>query len=227
MKIPLSIIATFYLYSLTEISVAQIDTIRNSLYINPSQLIFREIMLTYKKRINHKLTIGISLGYRPEKKSQPEIKGICHGICGDYKLQNMGNPHYNAITFSLTPELFFWGLTELSFSCDIFNRYWWFDSKYVEYNNVEGYRFKATRTEKVNVLGIKILVNKRHTLFNLSKKVEVLINGYGGIGYRVKFFSFESWNGTINDQEIEYDKTTGIIHLPSVHVGAKIGIGLK
>ncbi|MCF8298340.1 MAG: hypothetical protein K9J13_12410 [Saprospiraceae bacterium] len=228
MKITLSLIFLIIINLLPSSSQAQLDSsnTRGYLYINPTQLLFREVIISYERKLSDKNTIGLSLGFRPSRKSKAEIDGIVHGMGGDYELQNMGIPFYNAVYISVSPKFFIYKKhPDTYLSCELFNRYWWFNNKYVEFNNVEGYRFKATRTERVEVIGVKLLYGQTNNKVTLKNKT-IYYNIYQGIGYRAKLHTYESWNGTINNIPIVHHKTSGALHLITFHFGIQIGLGI-
>ena len=161
-----------------------------------------------------------------KKNPDPDINGIVHGQGGDYSLQNMGNPFYDAVFFSFGFKKFSKKNLKNYFGIELFNRYWWIENKYMEFNNVEGYRFQGMRTEYVEVIGLNLL-GGYESRFRISKNLLFIINYFGGIGYRMKSYSYQTWNGTIGDKPVDYKIEKGILHLPTINTGIKIGIGIS
>jgi hypothetical protein len=203
------------------------DSITHQNYIEfkPFQLLFRELILEYERPINQKWGYGLGIAYRFDRNHVPEFSGGSTGLFGAYQFQNMFNPHYKALYFCISPKRYFDGNKFLSL--DIFYRYWWCDNKYIIFNNVEGYRFNAIRTDKVSVYGLKILFNSRQRLYKFTTNFESIITLYAGLGYRFRTYQYESVGGTINDRPNIYKKENGQEHLPSIHIGLKLGFGFN
>lgn len=217
----------FFLFN-ANILFCQNDSLLNSIYVNSTQLLFREIILTYERLKLLKHSYELSIGYRPGKKNpDPDINGLVHGFGGDYSLQNMGNPFYNAIFCSFGLKKFSKRNLGSYLGVELFNRYWWVENKYMEFNNVEGYRFQGIRTEYIEVIGLNLLAGHEQRLIRISKNLLFIINYYGGIGYRMKSYSYQTWNGTIGDKPVDYKIEKGILHLPTINAGIKIGIGIN
>jgi hypothetical protein len=202
------------------------DSILHHNYIEfkPVQLFFREFVLEYERHVNQKWGYGLGLAYRFDRNHIPEFSGVI-GLFGEYQNQNMLNPHYKAFYFCISPKRYF--NKNKFLSLDIFYRYWWCDNKHIIFNNVEGYRFNAIRTDNVSVYGLKILINSRQRLYKFTNNFESVMTLYAGLGYRFRTYQYESVGGTIRDLPNIYKKENGQEHLPSIHLGLRLGFGFN
>jgi len=202
--------------------------------ILPTQFLFLDFPLTIEKVFKRE-TLGLTVSYRPSPQSSGEIRGG-HGLFGYYLDQSFRNSMYNCFTVGLNSKYFLSKRKKLFLDANLFYRYWWFDNKNCHYDNVEGYRFNATRTENQNEYGFKLLFGNSFQIKTKSK-VKPIIDLYCGLGLRYITYVFETFNGTINETYYSYKKETGnnwsaaqdriTLGSPiSVQGGVKIGIGL-
>jgi hypothetical protein len=196
----------------------------NYIEFKPFQLLFRELVLEYERPINQKWGYGLGLAYRFDRNHVPEFSGGSTGLFGDYQFQNMFNPHYKAFYFCISPKRYFNKHNFLSL--DIFYRYWWCDNKHIIFES-RWSNFDAIRTDKVSVYGLKILINSRQRLYKFTTNFESVITFYAGLGYRFRTYQYESLGGTIFNLPNIYKKENGQEHLPSIHLGLRLGFGFN
>ena len=201
------------------------DSIAHQNYIEfkPFQLLFREFVVEYERRVNQKWSYGLGLAYRFDRNHVPEFSGVT-GLFGEYQNQNMFNPHYKAVYFCISPKRYF--NKNMFFSLDIFYRYWWCEDKPIIFESRRD-NFDALRTDKVSVYGLKILYNARQRLFKITNNFESVATLYAGVGYRFRTYQYESFGGTIYNLPNIYKKENGQEHLPSIHVGLRLGFGFN
>lgn len=201
--------------------------------ILPSQFLFYDFPLTIE-RVYNRTSLGVIISYRPSTQNGGEISGG-HGLFGYYLDNNFQNKLYNSYTVGFNTKYFLNKIKTFFLEGELFYRYWWFDNKNCYYPNVEGYRFDATRTERQNVYGFKLLLGNSMQLKTKSK-VKPILDVYVGVGFRYKTYVFETYNGTINNIYYSYKKETGdnwgdahqrvSLGMPfSIQCGIKIGIG--
>ncbi len=191
------------------------------IYIKPTQFVMLDFPVMVE-RVQGKMAYGVMGSFKPATRNSAEVKGLAKGLFGGYELQNMGNPLYNAITGGLYAKRFH---HKTSYVClELFYRHWWFDNKQGSYDNIEGYRFNGLRTERQNVVGLKVLFGE--TIVNtrfLGKRF--LLDIYGGFGARYKSYRFETTNGTVWDLPNSDGVDKGVSRSLSLHFGLNIGIG--
>lgn len=193
--------------------------------IDPKRLFFREISLTYEVPIKGTFALEAGLGYRFNRPhAGPEIKGIGSGMFGGYDIQQMANPHLQAISMSVAPKWYVPGKA-MFLSTMLFSRYWWCDKVRASYDNVEGYRFDALRTERIGVIGGKLLVGTTSKPRDVLSRVNYLMTVYAGIGWRWKDMRYQSWDGQVNDEPVVYLEEHYRQNIPSLHGGILIGFG--
>jgi hypothetical protein len=172
---------------------------------------------------NQKTRYGIFLSYRPGTQSSGEVKSAGSGSAGGY-----GQPHYNKLytsyTVGLYQKTYFKKNRSNYFEADVFYRNWSFKNKQAFFNNVEGYRFDGTRTENVDVYGLKLLLG--HTVFLSPKenKCRFYLDIYGGLGIRYKQETYETVDGYIYDEYYAYKKDKFNSTPIGVQGGVKFGI---
>lgn len=198
----------------------------------PTQYIFHDFPLYFEKAIKRK-AFGLTVSYRPSLKNSGEIHGGA-GLAGYYIDQNFLNAMYNAITVGLNAKYFLHKRKNMFLEADFFYRYWWFNNKNCHYDNVEGYRFNATRTEKQDVYGLKFLFGNSFQSKAKSRN-KLVLDLYCGVGLRFKTYVFETRNGTVNDIYYSYKKETGSTASPQGRImsgipvspqgGIRLGIG--
>lgn len=196
----------------------------------PTKFLFIDFPITFEKVFTRK-TLGLTISYRPSTEKNGKVNGGA-GLAGYYSDQNFWNHLYNALTLEINSKYFFTPSEKLYLEGIIFYRYWWFNKKYAEYDNVERIVevFNGTRTERQNVFGIKLLFGKSF-LFKTKFKLKPVMDLYCGLGIRYKTYVFETFNGTVGYVYYNYyverfdNFTWGDGITPSIQLGIKIGCG--
>ncbi|MES2734616.1 MAG: hypothetical protein V4714_22905 [Bacteroidota bacterium] len=220
-----NILLTLIIWALVQkISFGQDSTrTKYRITVTPTQFVLLDFPLSIE-RVFKRHTLGLTIAYRPSTKNSGEVHGGA-GLAGGYKDQNFRNPMYDATTVGLNSKYYFNKKKHLFLDATVFYRYWWFDKKDCEYKNIEGYRFKGTRTERQQVVGFKLLFGRSFQPKTKSK-IKPIIDLYCGMGMRYKTYVFETFDGTVSDAYYTYYKETGGGWLPSIQAGVKLGIGI-
>jgi hypothetical protein len=196
------------------------------IYLEPGQLFVREFVIGVDHRITDRFQLGVAFGYRPPRADAPrELDGFEEvAFFSAYMLFPMLNPHATAFLWRMQPAWRFGerrrGLIEAQF----FHRRIWFDRTPLE-ADIGGIQFLADRAERWNIYGLKLLVGGGGPVARIGPNSSLVITGFGGIGYRRKFYRFESWNGVVDLRPIEYLLERGGLGFPSIHLGVRVGVG--
>jgi hypothetical protein len=140
------------------------------------------------------------------------------------------NPFYTGYKISLTPRLYLDEENNWFLSSELFYRNWSKKRGYLEFDGSEieeSYSFAGDRKENVNVYGFKLLFGFSEFMLQLGKRSEFNFCAFTGLGWRTKSYEFETWNGTINEEQVAYVKETGTKQALSFHLGLLIGIGFS
>ena len=192
----------------------------------PFQYIFHDFPISIEKRFDRH-TIGLTFSYRPDTKDGGKA-GEGQGFLGGYKMRNFWNPLYQAVTFGINSKYYFPRMNNWYIDTRLFYRHWWFDDKYAYFLDAVGYSFDGLRTERQNVFGLKLLFGRTFAI-NTQTRVFPLIDIYGGFGTRYRFYDFVTRNGTVNDvfHEHLHERGNYWMRIPSLHLGVRIGIGVR
>jgi hypothetical protein len=202
--------------------------IKYDFFIKPLRLFSGEFVGGYEKIFNENISTSLLFSYKlAVKKTDKTVNGWCRGACGDYKFQNSVNHHYNALGVGLAPS-FYVLFPNFYISPEVGYKYWWFDRKQVLFDNAEGYSFDALRTEKANDLVLKLSIGFTYEQpqWRFKNKIPIF-NVYGGLDYRSRNFTYESWGGTVNDEPNIYKIEKGNQKMVFPFVGFSVGIGVE
>lgn len=94
------------------------------------------------------------------------------------------------------------------------------------YDNDLGFRFDGIRTDRVNVLGCKLLVGEIFDLYQ-NKYVSLNFCPYFGIGFRYTFYQYEIFEGTVNDKFYSYLKVNDEDWYITPQIGFMCGVGFR
>ena len=184
------------------------------------------------ERLFRRQAVGITLGYRPATARGGSISDYPFAA---YMDMNMQNSLYNAFTLGGSSKYFLGKQSNLFLEAELFYRHWWFTDKVCSFNLANAYRFSGTRTERQNVFGAKILFGS--TLIRpSSNRIKMVVEIFGGVGFRAKMYHFETRNGTVKDKYYTYyveegnwknaPTDIGFLHLVTPQLGVRLGIGL-
>ena len=206
------------------------NSVNYSISTNISQYLFLDFPVTFEKYYNRH-TIGLTLSYRPSTINSAVISGGYGAVLGTgYTNQNYHNYLYNAMTIGLNSKYYLTTHTNKFYiDVNVFYRYWWFDNKHATYEkNVENfseYHFDGIRSEKQNILGLKLLMGQTR-VFREGHKIRPIINLYAGLGLRYKMYSFETFNGYVNDDYYAYKKDAWSEWTPTIEFGLNVGLAV-
>ncbi len=212
----------FMLYSFSALAAEEDQKEVLRLTTLPTQYLFYDFPFIVEKRF-HAMALGATFAYRFSTEDGGQVNGIS-GLLGDYINQNFWNPMYSAVTLGMHAKYFLGQQKTWFLEPGVFYRYWWFDNKEVQYDNVEGYRFDGTRSETQQVYAFRLLVGSDIAIRS-SSKVKAVMEWYCGLGFRYKTYLFKTYDGTVNDQYYTYKEDVGSVWKPSIHLGIRLGVG--
>jgi hypothetical protein len=172
---------------------------------------------------NKKARYGIFLSYRPDTQNSGEIKSRGTGAAGGY-----GKPHYNKLYSSYTVGLYHkrylnkYSTTFLE--ADVFYRNWSFKNKQASFEDGRGYWFDGTRTENIDVYGLKLLLGETIFLSPKKHKRRFYLDVYGGLGVRHRKETYETFDGYVNDVFYTYKKDVFSNTPIGIQGGVKLGL---
>ncbi len=207
---------------------AQDSLVKHQFFIQPYQLLFRELAVGYEHVFSNRFALSISGSYKfqnPRADTLFQTSGS-GTLGGSYTSEKLFNPFYNAAGISISSKYF--TSNNVYFSAEILYKYWWFDKKWVRYDNVECYSFDALRTERVEDVNLKLLVGYRieKPLF-FYKKWSSVIQFYGGLSFISRKYTYESWGGTVAREPNIYAYETQRVPVITPFFGCTFGIGLS
>jgi len=190
----------------------------------PTELLLGNIPLTVEK-VYKRRTLGLTLAYRPSYQSSGNVSSAGSGLAGDYEYQYAMNKIVQGAYVGINSKNYIFGAhRKFYIDPELFFRRWWCNNKNESFSNVEGYHFNATRTESINVYGLKILMGYSF-VFCKTKAHKIVMDTYFGTGLRYKTWNYESTNGTVNGVYYTNKTDSGNSFLPSVHLGVQFGVG--
>lgn len=194
--------------------------------IQDAQLYFN---LSFEKVITKNKTMGVSLGFRPILKDSGKALSGDTGGWSTYQMNNFQNNLYSSFTIDLFMKFYFGHQKKSFLMPDVYYRVWWFDEKDCWFTGYGGiiknhyqYSYDGIRTEQQHLIGLKVLYGRTYKI-NKNGSFRPVIEPYAGMGLFVKSYTFQTYNGTVNDVYYNYHKETGIGLYPSFHVGLNVG----
>lgn len=204
------------------------DTLRVKYRITtiPFQYIFNDYSFTFEKLYKNRLTLGLTLGYRPSTQKGGKLEFRTTGMFSDYTYQNYWNRLYNATTVGINSKYYLSRFNAQYIEGYLFYRLWWFDKKDFTYQGQDDdIYWSGIRTEKQQIYGMKLLMGQTLQLKS-QQKIRRIIELYYGVGFRYKTCRFETENGTFyNSQFLPYKLEIQKFWTPTFHLGLKVGIG--
>ena len=116
------------------------------------------------------------------------------------------------------------GLPQLGLrKLDGFIRQWWFDRKTVRYSNVEDVTFDGIRSERTDVLALRLLWGTAsEPKFKAGRNSANVLEFFGGVGYRWKSGSWVMHTGTYQGNPV-YEYAGGEdSEMPTLHFGVRL-----
>ncbi len=164
----------------------------------PFQLIYNEITLNVEIPISNRFDISFGGGYvkNTNKRNENTFSGG-HGSVSRYTNQNFLNPFLQSYKLDLGVKYYLSQQRNFFINFNLFYRKWWLDNTFLMYDDNLGYNFVATRTERVNVVGGKLLIGNNIDLY-AGKNFSFNITPYIGVGFRYKLNYYKSI-GIVND----------------------------
>ena len=197
----------------------------NGLYVLPTQLIFPELLLSYERFVKDGLSVTFSLGYKLPVGKGDTLRPFGHGLMAIYEYQYMLNEFSNGLYLGVAPSFYSKTNKTLFFSPEIFYRHYWFEDKKLFFDNEQGMRYNAIRTERNHVLGLKLLVGGNSKIV-VSPKKAIGFKLYAGLSTRYKFYKYTNVDNVLEDGHlIPFEVKQGTAFWPAaLHLGLKIGL---
>ena len=199
----------------------------NGLYILPTQLIFPEVLLTYEQFIRPRVSISYSLGYKLPVGKGDKLQTVGSGMFADYEYGYIFNEYSGGIYVSLAPS-FYDKWRKFYFQPELFYRSYRMNDKRLSYNNIEGGSYNSLRSEKIDVIGLKLLMGFNN-MIALTDRTAINIKAFGGLGIRVKSYSYQNIDNQViqpDDQVVivPFEEESGNLVVLSFQLGVKIGV---
>ena len=169
---------------------------------------------------------GLLLSFRPSTQDSGRVKSGGSGAAGGYGHRYI-NRLYMAYTLGLYHKLHFGEELAFFLETDVFYRNWHFDKKPAEFNDGEkiSSSFKGTRTENVDVYGLKLLLGKAVVIGKKKeRKFQPSLDVYAGVGVRYQEETFETFNGTVGETFYVYKIDRNNYVWPSPHLGVRFSL---
>lgn len=221
------------LFSLCFFCEAQTERDRVHLVrFQPFQLFVREFSLEYELPLGTKISLGIGAAYRVSQTG--EGLGLFRNVYSElfsYEYLQAVNPIYSGYKFNLTPRLYLDEEHSWYLASEFFYRNWSKGRGQAEFLGTEisdgGYTYSGDRKENIDVIGLKVLFGFSYFFMDIGNRTEANVTIFTGIGLRSKTYTYETWDGRVNEKEVDYLKETGSKRMISVHLGVLLGIGFS
>ena len=187
---------------------------------NPTQYFFSGFNVSVE-RVQGRSLWGLDLSYRPAYCSGCEVKGAS-GLWGSYLLQNFWNHNYQAFTLSLYPKFYFQNLSGY-FSLQPYWRHWWFNRKPTDWDNIEGHSFSGVRSERQDVMGIRILFGSTSLKRKLGNST-FFIDASAGPGIFISQGRFRTYQGFVDGNSYPYHEEKRYSGMLSIHFRLQLGL---
>lgn len=186
------------------------------------------MLLNLNARVYHvsgRWSYGFHGGYRPSISAGGELKPGT-GLGGDYADLNWRNWLLQAFTVGPCIRRGMRGGGFVEF--DGFYRAWWFNRKYIRFNNVEDISFDGLRSETTRVRALRLLWGGSSApRFRDGKRSAIIIEGYGGIGYRWKDRSWRMHSGIHNGEIVQEQPGDADSSSPTLHLGLRLSLVVR
>lgn len=189
--------------------------------LKPIDVLYKDFTL-YTGFGNDNYRVGVITGFRPSTQKDGEVINNIVGLGGSYHNSRHFNDLYNAYTIGFYFKRLLFN-SPIFFESNYFYRHWYFHDKQASFDNVEGYRFNATRTESTKVHCIKLLLGKTFVR-QTDKKLKPYIDIYAGVGLRTIRMNYQTYNGTVNDINHNYLEENISQNWITPHLSIKIGL---
>ena len=173
-------------------------------------------------RVSGRWSYGLHGGFRPSISRGGEIKAGA-GRWGEYENLHWRNWALKAYTIGPCIRRNFKGSTGNYIELDGFIRQWWFDRKTVRYSNVEDVTFDGIRSERTDVMALRLLWGAAsEPKFKAGRNSANVLEFFGGVGYRWKSGSWVMHTGTYQGNPA-YEYAGGEdSEMPTLHFGVRL-----
>lgn len=195
--------------------------------IQPTQLLFREAVVAYQWSLSRQVDWQIEAGYRFNNPSAGPAYRIGVGLAAGYDLNQAVNPHHQAIRLATGPVFYTDESRRRFVQFAYFLRHWWLTNQRIQIDRHSSDDIDVLRTDRTNAYGIKLFMGTTGTLFHSLEDEEpspLTYALYMGVGLRYKTFWYESRDGTIGGQVVNYLFERGQYWTPSVHLGLRLNL---
>ncbi len=187
--------------------------------------VIQDLMLNLNARAYHvsgRFAWGAHGGFRPSLSRSGEVKpGTRFG--GDYEELHWRNWLLKAYTIGPCIRLYSKSGGGSYMELDGFYRHWRFDRKQVRYNNAEDISFDGLRSERTDVLAVRLLWGgSSEPKFKGNARSAMVIEGFGGVGYRWKTLRAVMHSGTYAGNPAYELAVNDETSTPTIHFGVRI-----
>lgn len=204
--------------------VAQDKKIGNGIYFAPEHLFYPEIMLSYEQFIKNNLSLTYSIGYKIPTNKGNVFEPFSHGLWAGYEYQYIFNPYSHGIYISAAPAYYWDKRRRFYLQAEPFYRHYWINDKKFSFINDAHDSFNATRSERIHIVGLKVL-GGLNLKINISSNKALNFKVQGGLRAMYKNYTYENIDNRLeNGTIIPFERKKGNVFIPAVHLGFKIGL---
>ena len=202
---------------------------KNGFYFQPTQLVLPEIIMTFEHFIKPTISLSYSAGYKIPTGDGSTLQPFGPRPLWKYEYQYAPNRFLSGIFISVAPSFYMSNKTKFFLSPELLYRHYYLDNKRLQFDNEElGYKYNSIRSEKINVLGIKLLAGFNN-LIRFSEKWALNIKTFSGIGVRYKWYYYQNIDNIVEnpfggEKLVPFEEESGDMFAPSFHLSVKLGI---
>lgn len=218
------------------------STVRNIISFNATNVLIREITVSYERFISHKSSFELTTGVKIPKNTDKAVRE------GQYDLVHLFLPYEYSHNVSLSYKLSLRkrqknGITQPNYhvygpyiSVSTSYRYRAYENKcYEEIWGTGSASFARIDSKNQNIYGLNLVIGQRYILFSLNERLNILVDVFTGLGVQYRKINNTIYasevGGSHSCEQIPWYSTPRMYNrdqiAPSFHIGAKIGLGLK
>ena len=205
----------------------EMDSFHGSVLMNPLHLIYPELQISYELDVLERVSLFSRIGGKVAHGTDGSFESFGGGLWGVYEHQYLMNKYLNGLYVSTGPTFYFKGQRKYFVGCQLLYRFYWMNAVRLSFDDVETYRFNSVRTERNNVLGLKLLFGDIHG-YKLTDKFSFNVRRYIGFTGRIKWYRYKNEDALLLDGSYSNYNKSGTYYWPiSPFFGIDIGIKRK